>query len=106
MSAFDLPAYLARIGYDGPLGPHRVTLAGLLAAHMNSIHFENIDSSSADRSGSMSKACRRKSARAPWRLLRRAGDAVRRRATRARIQDDVAHRARDARARARRRAGT
>jgi N-hydroxyarylamine O-acetyltransferase len=43
MSAFDLPAYLARIGYDGPLGPHRVTLAGLLAAHMNSIHFENID---------------------------------------------------------------
>jgi N-hydroxyarylamine O-acetyltransferase len=43
MSAFDLPAYLARIGYDGPLTPDRATLAGLLAAHMNSIHFENID---------------------------------------------------------------
>ncbi len=43
MSGFDLPAYLARIGYDGPLAPSLGTLAGLLAAHMNSIHFENID---------------------------------------------------------------
>jgi len=43
MSALDLSAYLARIGYDGPLEPDHATLAGLLAAHMNSIHFENID---------------------------------------------------------------
>jgi N-hydroxyarylamine O-acetyltransferase len=43
MSALDLPAYLARIGYDGPLEPTQATLAGLLAAHMNAIHFENID---------------------------------------------------------------
>jgi N-hydroxyarylamine O-acetyltransferase len=43
MSALDLSAYLARIGYDGPLAPDRATLAALLAAHMNSIHFENID---------------------------------------------------------------
>lgn len=43
MSAFDLPAYLARIAYCGRLEPDRATLAGLLAAHMASIHFENID---------------------------------------------------------------
>jgi len=43
MSALDLSAYLARIGYDGALEPDLATLAGLLAAHMNSIHFENID---------------------------------------------------------------
>jgi N-hydroxyarylamine O-acetyltransferase len=43
MPAFDLTAYLARIRYDGPLEPNHTTLAGLLAAHMNSIHFENID---------------------------------------------------------------
>ncbi len=43
MSAFDLPAYLARIAYSGRLEPDRATLAGLLAAHMASIHFENID---------------------------------------------------------------
>jgi len=43
MSDFDLPAYLARIGYDGPRDPSLATLAGLLAAHMNAIHFENID---------------------------------------------------------------
>ena len=42
-SAFDLLAYLARIGYNGPTRPDYDTLAGLLAAHMNSIHFENID---------------------------------------------------------------
>ena len=43
MSAFDLPAYLARIAYSGRLEPNRATLAGLLAAHMTSVHFENID---------------------------------------------------------------
>ncbi len=39
----DLSAYLHRICYDGPLNPDHATLAGLLAAHMNAIHFENID---------------------------------------------------------------
>jgi len=43
MPAFDLAAYLARICYDGLLEPNHATLAGLLSAHMNSIHFENID---------------------------------------------------------------
>lgn len=43
MPSLDLPAYLARIGYNGSLEPTYETLAGLLAAHMNSIHFENID---------------------------------------------------------------
>jgi len=42
-AAFDLPAYCARIGYDGPTRPDYDTLAALLAAHMNAIHFENID---------------------------------------------------------------
>jgi N-hydroxyarylamine O-acetyltransferase len=39
----DLPAYLNRIGYDGPTRADYSTLAGLLRAHMNAIHFENID---------------------------------------------------------------
>jgi N-hydroxyarylamine O-acetyltransferase len=43
MSDLDLRAYLARIRYDGPLAPDYATLAALLAAHMNAIHFENID---------------------------------------------------------------
>ena len=43
MSAFDLPAYLARIAYNGPLEADHATLAGLIAAHMTAIHFENID---------------------------------------------------------------
>jgi len=43
VSDFDLPAYLARIGYEGPLTPDCAALSGLLAAHMNSIHFENLD---------------------------------------------------------------
>jgi N-hydroxyarylamine O-acetyltransferase len=41
--AFDLDSYLARIGYEGPTRPTFETLGGLLAAHMNAIHFENID---------------------------------------------------------------
>ena len=40
---FDLNAYLARIHYDGPTNRDYPTLCGLLAAHMNHIHFENID---------------------------------------------------------------
>ena len=39
----DLPAYLLRIGYKGAAKPDHRTLAGLLAAHMNAIPFENID---------------------------------------------------------------
>ena len=39
----DLEAYLARIGYGGPRGVGHATLAGLLAAHMNAVAFENID---------------------------------------------------------------
>jgi len=42
-TTFDLPAYLSRIGYDGPTKPDLATLGGLLAAHMNAIPFENID---------------------------------------------------------------
>jgi N-hydroxyarylamine O-acetyltransferase len=40
---FDLPAYLARISYSGPTKPDLASLSGLLAAHMNTIPFENID---------------------------------------------------------------
>ena len=40
---FDLDAYLSRVGYDGPTKPDLATLAGLLAAHMNAIPFENIE---------------------------------------------------------------
>ena len=43
LTTLNLPAYLARIGYRGPLEPDHATLAGLLAAHMNAVHFENID---------------------------------------------------------------
>ena len=39
----DLPAYLARIGWRGPLRPDHDTLAGLLRAHMERIPFENLD---------------------------------------------------------------
>ncbi len=42
-TTLDLPAYLARIGYDGPTKPDLASLGGLLAAHMNAIPFENID---------------------------------------------------------------
>lgn len=39
----DRDAYLARIGWDGPLHPNLATLSGLLLAHTGSIHFENFD---------------------------------------------------------------
>ena len=42
-ATFDLPAYLARIGYSGPTKPDLATLGALLAAHMNAVPFENID---------------------------------------------------------------
>ena len=41
--ALDLPAYLARIGYRGPLVPTLATLEALHGAHTSSIPFENLD---------------------------------------------------------------
>ncbi|HSQ82300.1 MAG TPA: arylamine N-acetyltransferase [Casimicrobiaceae bacterium] len=41
--AFDLDAYLQRIGWNGELRPDRATLGGLLDAHMSRIPFENLD---------------------------------------------------------------
>jgi N-hydroxyarylamine O-acetyltransferase len=43
MSAFDLDAYLARIGVRGPLPPTLDTLAALTRAHITRIPFENVD---------------------------------------------------------------
>jgi N-hydroxyarylamine O-acetyltransferase len=40
---FDLPAYLARIGYAGPLAPDLGVLRSLVAHHSAVIPFENID---------------------------------------------------------------
>jgi N-hydroxyarylamine O-acetyltransferase len=39
----DLDAYLARIGWAGPLRADHATLAGLLRAHMDHVPFENLD---------------------------------------------------------------
>lgn len=41
--AFDLDAYLDRVGWRGDLRADHATLAGLLRAHMRHIPFENID---------------------------------------------------------------
>lgn len=43
MTAFDLDAYLARIGVGGPLPPTFETLAALTRAHITRIPFENVD---------------------------------------------------------------
>ena len=43
MSAFDLDAYLARVGWQGSLEPTFDTLAGLTRAHITRIPFENVD---------------------------------------------------------------
>lgn len=43
MAVFDLHAYLARIGWHGPLDAALPTLTGLLRAHMRAIPFENLD---------------------------------------------------------------
>jgi N-hydroxyarylamine O-acetyltransferase len=40
---FDLDAYLARVGYDGPRAPTLPLLRALTAAHTQSIPFENLD---------------------------------------------------------------
>lgn len=42
-TAFDLDAYLDRIGYVGPLEPTLDTLDGILTAHLSHIPFENLD---------------------------------------------------------------
>jgi len=42
-NAFDLEAYLRRIGYDGPLGASLATLSALKTAHLETIPFEAID---------------------------------------------------------------
>jgi N-hydroxyarylamine O-acetyltransferase len=41
--ALDLDAYLARVGYAGPLAPTAAVLADLHQAHATAIPFENID---------------------------------------------------------------
>jgi len=43
VTAFSLDAYLARIGWQGPLDPTLETLAALMRAHMTAIPFENLD---------------------------------------------------------------
>jgi N-hydroxyarylamine O-acetyltransferase len=43
MTAFDLAAYLRRIGHDGPVAADTATLAALVARHRNAIAFENFD---------------------------------------------------------------
>ena len=41
--AVDLTAYLARIGYAGPVAPTVDTLNGIVRAHVQTIPFENLD---------------------------------------------------------------
>jgi N-hydroxyarylamine O-acetyltransferase len=41
--AFDLPAWLDRIGHRGPRTPELATLRSVIAAHSGTIPFENID---------------------------------------------------------------
>jgi N-hydroxyarylamine O-acetyltransferase len=43
LRTFDHDAYLARIGFRGPVEPTLETLAGLTRAHISSIPFENVD---------------------------------------------------------------
>lgn len=43
MSAVDLDAYFARIGYDGPRAPSLTTLRRIIASHARRIPFENVD---------------------------------------------------------------
>lgn len=43
MDAMDLPAYLERVRWTGPLDPDLATLAGLQLAHVGAIPFENLD---------------------------------------------------------------
>ncbi|MFV3127374.1 arylamine N-acetyltransferase family protein [Niveispirillum sp. KHB5.9] len=41
--SFDLAAYLARIGHDGPVAPDLATLRAIHIAHVGAIPFENMD---------------------------------------------------------------
>lgn len=41
--AVDLPGYFARIGFSGPTTPTLETLSGIVAAHVQTIPFENLD---------------------------------------------------------------
>jgi len=43
MTAFDLDAYLARIGWQGSIEPTLETLTSVTRAHITSIPFENVD---------------------------------------------------------------
>jgi N-hydroxyarylamine O-acetyltransferase len=43
VGALDLDAYLARVGYTGPLDPSGATLDALYRAHLGAIRFENLD---------------------------------------------------------------
>jgi N-hydroxyarylamine O-acetyltransferase len=43
MSAIDVPAFLDRIGYDGPVEPTATVLAAIHWAHLQSVPFENLD---------------------------------------------------------------
>ena len=43
MTTLDLDAYFSRIGWGDPTPPTFATLAGVLAAHMARIPFENLD---------------------------------------------------------------
>jgi N-hydroxyarylamine O-acetyltransferase len=42
-AAFDLSAYLRRIGYSGPLEANEATLTALYRAHLGRVPFENLD---------------------------------------------------------------
>src|SRR5215211_987741 len=39
----EVPVYLDRIGYDGPITPDAETLRGLVQAHLYAVPFENLD---------------------------------------------------------------
>ena len=43
VTALDLPAYFARIGYTGPSEPTLAVLRTLVACHLSAIAFENLD---------------------------------------------------------------
>src|SRR5215471_19317164 len=43
VTALDLPAYFARIGYSGPSEPTIAVLRTLVACHLSAIAFENLD---------------------------------------------------------------
>ena len=50
-AALDLDAYLARVGYSGPVAPTYATLEALAAAHPSAIPFENLNARPASPAG-------------------------------------------------------